>query len=141
MLQFDFQLVRSGVYMFIDCWMPNTNCPFQANYYIAFVILSDAMEDSSFGLKGIHVFNVIINYVYLGLLIMCYLLALGNRPQGSKWGYTTAFIGFAVITVYMTVCLFPPGKLMLSHARDISSRLSSLRSKALKTYQNPKEPA
>ncbi|KAK0185615.1 hypothetical protein F5146DRAFT_1165622 [Armillaria mellea] len=77
-----------------------------ANYYIAFVILSDAMEDDSFGLKGIHVFNVIINYVYLGLLIMCYLLALGNRPQGSKWGYTTAFIGFAFITVYMTFAAF-----------------------------------
>lgn len=34
---------------------------------------------------------------------MCFLLALGNRPQGAKWFYTMAFIGFAVITLYMTV--------------------------------------
>jgi hypothetical protein len=31
------------------------------------------------------------------------MLSLGNRPQGSKWGYTLAFIGFALLTVYMTV--------------------------------------
>lgn len=34
---------------------------------------------------------------------MCFLLSLGNRPQGSKWGYTLAFIGFAIITIDMTV--------------------------------------
>jgi chitin synthase len=33
---------------------------------------------------------------------MCFLLSLGNRPQGSKWGYTLAFIGFGVVTIYMT---------------------------------------
>jgi chitin synthase len=61
------------------------------------------MEDKSFNIPGIQIANSILNYIYLGLLVMCYLLALGNRPQGSKWGYTCAFVGFAVITVYMTV--------------------------------------
>lgn len=56
--------------------------------------------------NAIHILNVILNYFYLGLLIMCFLLSLGNRPQGSKWGYTLAMIGFAVITVYMTVCIY-----------------------------------
>ena len=92
----------------------------QANYFIAFVILADAMEDAEFHLTGIHIFNVILEYVYLGLLLMCFLLSLGNRPQGSKWGYTFAFIGFALITIYMTVscsqlrflasCLWMDGK-------------------------------
>jgi chitin synthase len=77
-----------------------------ANYFIAFVILADAMEDGSFHLTGIHIFNVILEYVYLGLLLMCFLLSLGNRPQGSKWGYTFAFIGFALITIYMTFAAF-----------------------------------
>lgn len=63
------------------------------------------MEDSSFHLNGIHVLNVILEYFYIGLLLMCFILALGNRPQGSKLGYTLAFIGFALITVYMTVSL------------------------------------
>ncbi len=64
------------------------------------------MEDDTFNIKGINVVNVILNYFYLGLLLMCFILALGNRPQGSKWGYTTAFLGFAVITIYMTISAF-----------------------------------
>jgi chitin synthase len=63
------------------------------------------MEDPSFGLRGIHIANVILDYFYLGLLIMCFILSLGNRPQGSKWGYTLALIGFGFITIYMTVSL------------------------------------
>ena len=80
--------------------------PPQANYYIAFAILSESMEDPSFHLKGIHTVNIILNYFYLGLLIMCFILSLGNRPQGAKWGYTGAMIGFSVITIYMTVAAF-----------------------------------
>jgi hypothetical protein len=75
----------------------------QANYYIAFAILATAMEDPAFGLKGINVFNVIINYLYVGLLVMCFILSLGNRPQGAKWFYTGAMVGFGFITIYMTV--------------------------------------
>ncbi|KAJ7599620.1 glycosyltransferase family 2 protein [Mycena floridula] len=78
-----------------------------ANYYIAFTILSEAMEDPSFGIStGIHIVNLILGYAYLGLLILCFILALGNRPQGSKWGYTGAMIGFGFITVYMTFAAF-----------------------------------
>ncbi|KAF7351028.1 Chitin synthase [Mycena sanguinolenta] len=77
-----------------------------ANYYIAFTILTTALEDPNFNLKGIHVVNVILEYFYLGLLIMCFILSLGNRPQGSKWGYTLAFIGFGIITIYMTTAAF-----------------------------------
>ncbi|KAH8822583.1 glycosyltransferase family 2 protein [Flagelloscypha sp. PMI_526] len=70
-----------------------------ANFYIAF--------DKEFKLTpGIHIANLILNYFYLGLLVLCFILALGNRPQGSKWGYTTAFIGFGVITIYMTFAAF-----------------------------------
>ena len=64
------------------------------------------MEDKSvINIKGINIVNIILNYFYLGLLVMCFILALGNRPQGSKLSYTLAFIGFAVVTIYMTVCI------------------------------------
>nr|VWO98184.1 Uncharacterized protein [Ganoderma boninense] len=76
------------------------------NYYISFTILSESLEDSSFNLKGINIVNIILEYFYLGLLIMCYILALGNRPQGAKWFYTLAFIGFGIITIYMTIAAF-----------------------------------
>jgi chitin synthase len=84
-------------------WCARAQVPSQANYYIAFKILSEALEDNAFKLKGIHIVNIILDYVYLGLLIMCFILSLGNRPQGSKWGYTFAIIGFGFITIYMTV--------------------------------------
>ncbi|KAG9315524.1 glycosyltransferase family 2 protein [Chiua virens] len=70
------------------------------NYYIAFVILTTALEDY---ISSLHYLNVVLNYFYLGLVIMCFLLSLGNRPQGAKWAYTIALIGFALITIYMTV--------------------------------------
>lgn len=63
------------------------------------------MEAPSFGLKGIHIANDLLKYFYLGLLVTCFLLALGNRPQGSKHVYTFAIVGFGLITVYMTVRL------------------------------------
>jgi chitin synthase len=72
----------------------------QGNYYIAFVILTNALEDY---ISSVHYVNLVLNYFYLGLLITCFLLSLGNRPQGAKWAYTLAFVGFALITIYMTV--------------------------------------
>ena len=75
----------------------------QGNYYIAFIILTNAMEDPSFGFKGIHIANVILHYFYVGMIMMCFILALGNRPQGSKWTFTLAFVGFGILTIYMTV--------------------------------------
>jgi hypothetical protein len=59
----------------------------QGNYYPAFVILSKTLEDY---VRKIHIHILILNYFYLGLLIMCFLLSL-------------AFIGFDFITIYMTV--------------------------------------
>lgn len=79
----------------------------QGNFYISFVILSNSMEDPSFKLvPAIHIVNVILQYFYLGLLVMCFILSLGNRPQGSKLAFTLAIVGFALITVYMTVAAF-----------------------------------
>jgi chitin synthase len=72
----------------------------QGNYYIAFVILTSALEGY---VSSLHYLNLVLNYFYLGLLITCFLLSLGNRPQGAKWAYTLAFIGFGLITIYMTV--------------------------------------
>lgn len=52
----------------------------QANYYIAFIILSASMGDEFGG--AVNILNIVLHYVYLGLLIMCFLLSMGNRPQG-----------------------------------------------------------
>jgi chitin synthase len=56
-----------------------------------------------FGPKGINIVNIIIIYFYLCLLVMCFIVTLSNRPEGSKWGYTLAMIAFAFIKIYMTI--------------------------------------
>lgn len=86
------------------------------NYYIAFIVLSKSLEYSvklapgespydEFGNrktnKIFEYINIPLQYTYLALLLLCFLLSLGNRPAGSKWGYTISMIGFALITVYM----------------------------------------
>ncbi|TIB70509.1 chitin synthase 2 [Wallemia mellicola] len=71
------------------------------NYFIVFRVLSDSMEQAESKLKAL---NVILEFLYIALLALSFLQAMGNRPQGnsSKWGYLAAFIGFAIITSYMT---------------------------------------
>ena len=80
-------------------------CLVQGNFFISFFVLTNALEDPAIiGGKGIEVINTILKYSYGGLLLTCFILALGNRPQGSKGTYTIAFIGYAIFTLYMTVC-------------------------------------
>ncbi|KAG5643749.1 hypothetical protein DXG03_009683 [Asterophora parasitica] len=73
------------------------------NYYIGFVILSTSLEHLVPAFKYP---NVVLNYLYLGLVIMSFLLSLGNRPQGSRYGYVIVFFGFAFLMMYMTAASF-----------------------------------
>ena len=74
---------------------------FQGNFFISFFVLTNALEDPTIiGGKTVEVVNTVLRYSYVGLLFM---LALGNRPQGSKGGYMLAFVGYAIFTIYMTV--------------------------------------
>ncbi|KAH9961842.1 glycosyltransferase family 2 protein [Russula compacta] len=73
------------------------------NFFISFFVLTNALEDPTIiGGKAIEVINTILKYSYVGLLLTCFILALGNRPQGSNRGYTLAFVGYAIFTLYMT---------------------------------------
>jgi chitin synthase len=91
------------------------------NWYIAFEILTKSLGDPSFGLpwakcalcfhdRSVPIaradLNIVLHYVYLALLVMCFLLAMGNRPQGSNKTFTFAVCFFAILTCYMTVRLF-----------------------------------
>ena len=79
------------------CWV-------QGNFFISFFVLTNALEDPVIiGGKAIDLVNTIFRYSYVGLLLSCFILSLGNRPQGSNVGYTLAFVGYAIFTVYMTV--------------------------------------
>ncbi|TIB12944.1 hypothetical protein E3P92_02430 [Wallemia ichthyophaga] len=75
------------------------------NYFIVFRVLSSSMLQAESKLKAL---NVILEFLYIALLALSFLQAMGNRPQGnsSKWGYLAAFIGFALITSYMIAVAF-----------------------------------
>ncbi|CCF54212.1 hypothetical protein NDA11_001232 [Ustilago hordei] len=70
-----------------------------ANFFIAFWILTTAMSEKVNALK---VPNQVLSYVYIAFIIFCFLLSMGNRPAGSKFGYTLAMVVFALLTLYMT---------------------------------------
>lgn len=58
---------------------------------------------------GIRLWNGLLSHIYQGLLLTAFLLAVGNRPIGTKLSYRVTIIGFGLIGVYMTVsCFFIP---------------------------------
>ncbi|GAA6021775.1 hypothetical protein JCM11491_007242 [Sporobolomyces phaffii] len=73
-----------------------------ANWYII-RILTSSLADPSFKITGIRYLNITLEYVYLGALVCCFLLALGNRPQGSRGMYILIMSLYAIMTVYMLI--------------------------------------
>ena len=56
-----------------------------------------------FGNDATPIINTVIKYIYLGFLLLQFILALGNRPKGSRWSYITSFIVFGIIQLYVIV--------------------------------------
>jgi chitin synthase len=79
----------------------------QGNLFISFFVLIDALKDPTIiGGKTVEVVNTVAKSAYVGLLLMCFILALrvSNRSRSLNRGYTVAFMGYAILTAYMTVC-------------------------------------
>ncbi len=103
-LVFSFMALVSG---FLRIALNNLVDYSQGNFFVVLSILGDAMVDPSLHVFGeIKYINLILNYGYLVLLLICFILALGNRPQDSTVHYTIAMIGFAVVALYMLVCCY-----------------------------------
>lgn len=56
-----------------------------------------------FGDTATPIINTILKYLYLAFLLVQFILALGNRPKGSKITYMLSFIVFGVINAYLIV--------------------------------------
>jgi chitin synthase len=56
-----------------------------------------------FGNTFTPIFNTVVQYIYLAFLGLQFVLALGNRPKGSKWSYLTSFVVFGAIQFYIIV--------------------------------------
>ncbi|KAJ7593872.1 chitin synthase [Mycena floridula] len=71
------------------------------NFYLFFVVLTSSLEDEAFGLKGIAIFNTIVQYAMAFCIAACFIFSMGNKPRTSKWKYQFASLFFAVIMVYL----------------------------------------
>lgn len=56
-----------------------------------------------FGKTATPIVNTIVKYAYLGFLLLQFILALGNRPKGSRFSYLASFIVFGVIQIYVVI--------------------------------------
>lgn len=56
-----------------------------------------------FGDTATPIINTILKYLYLAFLLVQFILALGNRPKGSKVTYMVSLVVFGVINAYLIV--------------------------------------
>ncbi len=56
-----------------------------------------------FGDTATPIVNTVLKYLYLAFLLLQFILALGNRPKGSKYTYMTSFGLFALIQMYIII--------------------------------------
>ncbi|KAI9885968.1 MAG: Bifunctional acetohydroxyacid reductoisomerase [Watsoniomyces obsoletus] len=56
-----------------------------------------------FGNRATPVVNTILQYIYLAFVIAQFILALGNRPKGSRYTYIVSFVVFGIIQLYIII--------------------------------------
>lgn len=56
-----------------------------------------------FGDTATPIVNTVLKYMYLAFLLLQFILALGNRPKGSRYTYITSFMVFGIIQAYILV--------------------------------------
>ncbi|KAF5316916.1 hypothetical protein D9611_003857 [Ephemerocybe angulata] len=105
------QVMSSGhsfarkVMLFIETFYNVLNLIFSwfsiGNFYLFFVVLTTSLEDGSFDMKGISYFNTIVQFILGSLIVGCFLISMGNRPQNSETKYKVMATAMGVLMVYL----------------------------------------
>jgi chitin synthase len=75
---------------------------FQGNFFLVFRILTTSLgADNLLGTVG-KILGVVFEWLYLATLLTCFVLALGNRPQGSNKFYMTMVCFWVFIMIYLS---------------------------------------
>jgi chitin synthase len=86
-----------------------------ASYWLTTVVIMDLVGTPvplidyhgwPFGDTVTPIFNVLVRYLYLVFMVVQFILALGNRPKGSRYTYLVSFIIFGFIQAYILVLSF-----------------------------------
>jgi chitin synthase len=71
------------------------------NFFLVFRILTSSLGDPDLlGTPG-KILSVVFEWAYLATLMTCFILALGNRPQGTKRIYLAMVYFWALIMCYL----------------------------------------
>lgn len=87
-----------------------------ASYYLTTTVIMDLVGTPTapgpttnehhgwpFGDRATPIINMVLQYLYLAFVIMQFVLALGNRPKGSKWQYILSFAYFGFVQLYILI--------------------------------------
>ncbi|KAF7197797.1 Chitin synthase G [Pseudocercospora fuligena] len=86
-----------------------------ASYYLTTAVIIDLVGTPGssndqrafpFGNEVTPILNTCVKYIYLAFLLLQFILALGNRPKGSRWSYVVSFSVYALIQFYIIVDSF-----------------------------------
>ncbi|CAK1357150.1 Chitin synthase G [Cercospora beticola] len=86
-----------------------------ASYYLTTAVIIDLVGTPGssndqrafpFGNTVTPILNTCVKYIYLAFLLLQFILALGNRPKGSRWTYIVSFSVYAIIQFYIIVDSF-----------------------------------
>ncbi|GAM43193.1 chitin synthase [Talaromyces pinophilus] len=72
------------------------------NFFLVFHILTQYLGSTDLlGTPGA-ILGVVFEWIYLSTLVACFILSLGNRPQGSNKFYMTMVYFWVVVMIYLT---------------------------------------
>jgi len=66
-------------------------------------VLTTSLQDKTFKISHIEIANTIMQYLYTGTVIACFLFSMGNRPKAARWKYIAAVSHFSQIS-YPVLC-------------------------------------
>ena len=107
-----------------------------ASFYLTTIVIMQLVSGPTsnqglqwpWGPKAGPIVSTIIQYIYIAFLLLQFVLALGNRPKGSRWTYVISFGVFGaimlyllILTVYLVVHAFSPSEMKTTHFDDISA--------------------
>ena len=71
------------------------------NFFLVFHILTKSLGDKDLLSTTGNILGVVFEWLYLATLLTCFVLALGNRPQGSNKFYMTMVYFWVCIMLYL----------------------------------------
>ena len=97
------------------------------NFFLVFRILTTSLGSKDLLSTTGRILGVVFEWLYLATLLTCFILALGNRPQGSNKFYMTMVYFWIGIMVYLAfAAVFVTVKAVQHEANDGNFNFSTL---------------